>query len=134
MGAAAAYVRRVDHPHFKAMFDTFHANIEEVDLPKAFSQNAAEIAHIHICNNDRGIPGRGHIDFQPIFQAIKSSRYQGWLTIRGVRQGASGVGGADPCMARFLRPPRRRGHRRVSIYPRNLGKGVQRSRRESVGA
>jgi D-psicose/D-tagatose/L-ribulose 3-epimerase len=81
MGAAAAYVRRVDHPHFKAMFDTFHANIEEVNLPQAFSQNAAEIAHIHICNNDRGIPGRGHIDFQPIFQAIKSSQYQGWLTI-----------------------------------------------------
>jgi len=74
-------VRRVDHPHFKAMFDTFHANIEEVNLPQAFSQNAAEIAHIHICNNDRGIPGRGHIDFQPIFQAIKASRYQGWLTI-----------------------------------------------------
>src|ERR1700722_6921209 len=47
MGAAAAYVRRVDHPHFKAMFDTFHANIEEVNLPLAISQNATEIAHIH---------------------------------------------------------------------------------------
>jgi D-psicose/D-tagatose/L-ribulose 3-epimerase len=81
MGAAAAYVRRVDHPHFKAMFDTFHANIEEEKLPQAFSKNAAEIAHIHICNNDRGIPGRGHIDFQPIFQAIQSSGYNGWLTI-----------------------------------------------------
>src|ERR1700736_6018447 len=81
MGAAAAYVRRVDHPYFKAMFDTFHANIQEKTLPQAFSKNAAKIAHIHICNNDRGIPGRGHIDFQPIFQAIQSSKYQGWLTI-----------------------------------------------------
>jgi len=81
MGAAAAYVRRVDHPHFKAMFDTFHANIEEENLPEAFSKNSAEIAHVHVCNNDRGIPGRGHIDFQPIFQAIKSSGYDGWLTI-----------------------------------------------------
>jgi D-psicose/D-tagatose/L-ribulose 3-epimerase len=79
--AAAAYTRRVDHPHFKMMFDTFHANIEEENLPKAFSENAAEIAHIHICNNDRGIPGRGHIDFKPIFAAIKSSGYDGWLTI-----------------------------------------------------
>jgi D-psicose/D-tagatose/L-ribulose 3-epimerase len=81
MAAAAAYVRRVDHPNFKTMFDTFHANIEEENLPKAFSENAAEIAHVHICNNDRGIPGRGHIDFQSIFQAIKSSGYDGWLTI-----------------------------------------------------
>jgi D-psicose/D-tagatose/L-ribulose 3-epimerase len=81
MAAAAAYVRRVDHPSFKALFDTFHANIEEENLPKAFSENAAEIAHIHVSNNDRGVPGRGHIDFQTIFRAIKSSGYDGWLTI-----------------------------------------------------
>jgi D-psicose/D-tagatose/L-ribulose 3-epimerase len=81
MAAAAAYVRRVDHPNFKTMFDTFHANIEEEDLPKAFSANVMEISHIHICNNDRGVPGRGHIDFPPIFQAVKSSGYQGWMTI-----------------------------------------------------
>jgi D-psicose/D-tagatose/L-ribulose 3-epimerase len=81
IGAAVAYVRRVAHPNFKTMFDTFHANIEEEDLRKAFSANAAEIAHVHVSNNDRGVPGRGHIDFQGIFQAIKSSGYNGWLTI-----------------------------------------------------
>jgi D-psicose/D-tagatose/L-ribulose 3-epimerase len=79
--AAAAYVRRVNHPNFKAMFDTFHANIEEENLTKAFSENAAEIAHIHVSNNDRGVPGRGHIDFLAVFRAIKSSGYDGWLTI-----------------------------------------------------
>jgi D-psicose/D-tagatose/L-ribulose 3-epimerase len=81
MAAAAAYVRRVDHPNFKAMFDTFHANIEEENLPKAFSENAAEITHIHVSNNDRGVPGRGHIDFLALFRAIKPSGYDGWLTI-----------------------------------------------------
>jgi D-psicose/D-tagatose/L-ribulose 3-epimerase len=79
--AAAAYVRRVGHPNFKAMFDTFHANIEEEDLPQAFSKNAAEIVHVHVSNNDRGVPGRGHIDFPAIFRAIKSTGYHGWLTI-----------------------------------------------------
>ncbi|HTC13656.1 MAG TPA: sugar phosphate isomerase/epimerase family protein [Chthoniobacterales bacterium] len=81
MASAAAYVRRVDHPNFRALFDTFHANIEEENLPKAFSENAAEIAHVHVSNNDRGVPGRGHIDFQTIFRAIKLSGYDGWLTI-----------------------------------------------------
>jgi D-psicose/D-tagatose/L-ribulose 3-epimerase len=81
MGATAAYVRRVDHPNFKALYDTFHANIEEVDQPSAFSQNADAIAHVHISNNDRGVPGRGHIDFPKIFKAIKASGYNGWLTI-----------------------------------------------------
>jgi D-psicose/D-tagatose/L-ribulose 3-epimerase len=79
--AAAAYVRRVGHPNFKAMFDTFHANIEEENLSKAFSENAAEIAHVHVSNNDRGVPGRGHIDFPAIFRAMKSGGYNGWLTI-----------------------------------------------------
>src|ERR1700736_509630 len=79
--ASAAYVRRVGHPNFKAMFDTFHANIEEENLVKAFSENAAEIAHVHVANNDRGVPGRGHIDFLAVFRAIKSSGYDGWLTI-----------------------------------------------------
>src|SRR5260370_33861312 len=46
--APPAYVRRVAHPNFKAMFDTFHANIEEENLPRAFSQNAAEIAQVHV--------------------------------------------------------------------------------------
>ena len=31
MADARAYVRRVDHPNFGALYDTFHANIEEKD-------------------------------------------------------------------------------------------------------
>ncbi|MBV8585747.1 MAG: sugar phosphate isomerase/epimerase, partial [Verrucomicrobia bacterium] len=77
----AAYVRRVGHPNFKAMFDTFHANIEEENLPEAFSQNSAVIAHVHVANNDRGVPGRGHIDFAAIFRRMKAAEYDGWLTI-----------------------------------------------------
>ena len=79
--AAAAYVRRVGHPNLKTMFDSFHANIEEENLPRAFSENVAEIAHVHVSNNDRGVPGRGHIDFPALFRVIKSSGYDGWLTI-----------------------------------------------------
>ena len=81
MGATADYVRRVDHPNIKALYDTFHSNIEEVSLLKAFADNAATIAHVHISNNDRGVPGRGHIDFRGLFRAIKASGYDGWLTI-----------------------------------------------------
>jgi D-psicose/D-tagatose/L-ribulose 3-epimerase len=81
MGATADYVRRVDHPNIKALYDTFHANIEEVNPPKAFADNATTIGHVHISNNDRGVPGRGHIDFGALFRAIKASGYNGWLTI-----------------------------------------------------
>src|SRR5258708_39521215 len=79
--AAAVDVLRVSHPGLGIMLDPFQENIEEEDPPKAFSENAAEIAHIHVANNDRGVPGRGHIEFPATFQAIKSSGYHGWLTI-----------------------------------------------------
>jgi D-psicose/D-tagatose/L-ribulose 3-epimerase len=74
MAATAAYVRRVGHPNFEAMFDTFHANIEEENLPEAFALNSGVIVHFHVSNNDRGVPGRGHIDFAAIFRPDEGSR------------------------------------------------------------
>jgi D-psicose/D-tagatose/L-ribulose 3-epimerase len=78
---AAEYARRVDHPAFGTMYDTFHANIEEKDPVAAFADNVKEIFHVHISENDRGTPGRGHVPWLETFKAIKSSGYDGWLTI-----------------------------------------------------
>jgi D-psicose/D-tagatose/L-ribulose 3-epimerase len=36
---------------------------------------------IHTCENDRGIPGSGHIDWPAVFAAIAQLKYDGWLTI-----------------------------------------------------
>ena len=35
------------------------------------------------CENDRGIPGTGHIDWREIFRALRNVNYDGWLTIEG---------------------------------------------------
>ena len=37
--------------------------------------------HVHISENDRGVPGRGHVPWTETFRAIKKSGYDGWLTI-----------------------------------------------------
>jgi Xylose isomerase-like TIM barrel len=42
---------------------------------------APPFACAHISENDRGTPGRGHIDFPAAFRALKGSGYDGWLTI-----------------------------------------------------
>jgi D-psicose/D-tagatose/L-ribulose 3-epimerase len=73
--------RRVGHPNFSFMYDSFHANIEERDPIAGIGRYASEIAHIHISENDRGIPGRGHIPWRAVFDAIKGSGYDGWLTV-----------------------------------------------------
>ena len=78
---AAAYVKRVNHPNFGTMYDTFHANIEEKDPVAVIAPNLDVINHVHISENDRGTPGDGHIDFAPVFKALKSGGYDRWLTI-----------------------------------------------------
>lgn len=78
---AKALVKRVDHPSFRTMFDTFHANIEEKKQGDAIRHVGDVLAHIHISENDRGTPGTGHVDWDEAFSAIKEVGYDGWLVI-----------------------------------------------------
>jgi D-psicose/D-tagatose/L-ribulose 3-epimerase len=36
---------------------------------------------MHVSENDRGTPGKGHIDFASTFTALKQVGYDGWITI-----------------------------------------------------
>ena len=81
MADAADYVKRVDHPNCGVLYDTFHANIEEKDPVGCISKHIDAINHIHISENDRGTPGKGHIDWPATFKAIRSSGYDRWLVI-----------------------------------------------------
>ena len=78
---AAEYARTVNHPNFAIMYDTFHANIEEEDPVGCIARNIDCIKHVHISENNRGIPGRGHIDFPSTFKALRSANYDNWLTV-----------------------------------------------------
>ncbi len=83
MEQAASYVKRVNHPNFGTMYDTFHANIEEKDpigcIDTVFA--TGKLNHVHISENDRGTPGRGHCPIKPVIAKLKKIGYDGWLTI-----------------------------------------------------
>jgi D-psicose/D-tagatose/L-ribulose 3-epimerase len=81
MDALCDYLDEVDHPHVTGMYDTFHANIEEADPIGAIGRAKRHIAHVHISENNRGTPGRGHIDWAATYGALKKAKYDGWLTI-----------------------------------------------------
>jgi D-psicose/D-tagatose/L-ribulose 3-epimerase len=78
---AARFVRAVDHPYCKMMYDSFHAHIEEKSQAEAIASCAAETIHVHISENDRGIPGTGQVHWEEVFGALKESRFDGYLTI-----------------------------------------------------
>jgi D-psicose/D-tagatose/L-ribulose 3-epimerase len=71
----------IDHPRVGILFDTFHANIEEKNLGLAFRKVAPHLKHVHTCENDRGIPGTGHVEWDDVFAALREVKYDRWLTI-----------------------------------------------------
>jgi D-psicose/D-tagatose/L-ribulose 3-epimerase len=105
MDDLAALVRRIGHPNIRAMYDTFHANIEEADPIDALTRNRAEVVHIHISENDRGVPGRGNIPWADTFAAIRSIGYDDWLTIEAFGRGLPDLAAATKVWRDFAESP-----------------------------
>jgi D-psicose/D-tagatose/L-ribulose 3-epimerase len=78
---ARALVQAVGHPNFRMMYDTFHANIEEKDLPATIASVIDSVVHVHVSENDRGTPGTGHVHWDETFGALKKGGYDRWLVI-----------------------------------------------------
>jgi D-psicose/D-tagatose/L-ribulose 3-epimerase len=87
MAQARAYLDLVDHPACRIMYDTFHANIEERSQPAAIAELGPSMGVLHVSENDRGIPGRGQIDFDAVFRAARAEGYDGWVTVEAFGAG-----------------------------------------------
>src|SRR5271163_334782 len=53
------FVRAVNHPFCNMMYDSFHAHIEEKSQSQAILSCAKDTIHVHVSENDRGVPGSG---------------------------------------------------------------------------
>ncbi|WP_017538825.1 sugar phosphate isomerase/epimerase family protein [Nocardiopsis halophila] len=67
--------------HCGLALDVYHMNIEETDPPAAIRGAAGRIAHVQVCGNDRGSPGRDHLDWPAILGALDGAGYAGPLVI-----------------------------------------------------
>jgi D-psicose/D-tagatose/L-ribulose 3-epimerase len=78
---AAAFCDEIADPNVGILIDTFHANIEEKSIGAALQTAGRHLKHLHTCENDRGTPGTGNVNWPEFFQTIRSIGYDGWLTI-----------------------------------------------------
>lgn len=81
LGQAVAIAERVDSPRVKALADTFHMNIEENDLVDAIRNAGNAVAHVHVADNTRLLPGTGTFDFRTFFSALQAIDYTGSVSI-----------------------------------------------------
>ena len=77
----ARFVSEVNHPNCRMMYDTFHANIEEKSTRDAIATATPYLAHVHISENDRSTPGRGHVQWRETFDALHQAGYDGWMVV-----------------------------------------------------
>jgi D-psicose/D-tagatose/L-ribulose 3-epimerase len=99
---ASRFVDEVGQPSVGLLFDTFHANIEEKDPVGAISAAGPRIRHFHVSENDRSTPGAGHIPWAATFAALKSTGYDGALTVEAFGKALPEVAAATSIWRRMF--------------------------------
>jgi D-psicose/D-tagatose/L-ribulose 3-epimerase len=93
----------VGHPRIGIAFDTFHANIEEKDLGDGIRTLGKHLKHLHTCENDRGTPGSGHVDWAGVAAAVREVGYDDWAVIESFGSTITEIAAAA-CIWRDLAP------------------------------
>ncbi len=80
--AQARYLKGlIDRKNVRIHLDTYHMNIEEKSFYEATKLAGADLIHYHLCENDRGIPGTGLVDWDGIFRALGEINYTGYAAL-----------------------------------------------------
>jgi len=74
-------MKDVNSKNVRVMADTFHMNIEEVNLAEAIRRADKNLVHVHLSDSNRQAVGMGHIDFHSIVNALKDISYDRYLTM-----------------------------------------------------
>ena len=77
----ARFCQEVDHPRCRAMFDSFHAHIEEKNISQALRSLRGWLQHVHISENDRSTPGSGNVRWDETFDTLMEIGYDNMLVI-----------------------------------------------------
>ena len=85
---AVRYCREVGTGNLKVHLDTFHMIREEQSFIEAVETCGKEyLGYVHVCENNRGIPGTGLVPWKEFFTALKKVGYIGPLVIESFDPG-----------------------------------------------
>ncbi len=73
---AIKYADLVNSKNIGIHLDTYHMNIEENNIGDAIRLVGKRLRHFHTGENNRNVPGRGHLDWDEIFGALKDIEYK----------------------------------------------------------
>ncbi len=78
---AVSIVRGIRSDYVLVMGDFFHMSIEEADIPASIKKAGKHLAHMHLADSNRVVPGMGHTDFEAGFAALKGIGFKGYMAL-----------------------------------------------------
>jgi len=73
-------ISQVNSPCLKYLADTFHMNIEEVDILSSIRRAGDRLGYVHLVDSNREGPGRGHIPMKDVIRVLSEIGYDGILS------------------------------------------------------
>ncbi len=98
-----ALVEQVGSPHIGLHLDTFHMHLEEKSSVAAIRLAGDRLFHFHACENDRGVPGTGQVDWPAVAVALDETGYDGAVVIESFTPEVTSIAKAV-CIWRDIAP------------------------------
>ena len=84
MDEALKIMGQIGMKNMGILFDTFHANIEEISMGESIQKANGRLFHVHIAGSNRWAPGCGHRDFKEISRAFSKIKHQGFGSLEAL--------------------------------------------------
>lgn len=68
-------------PNCGVCLDTFHMNLEEVDMFTTITKVGKRLVNFHVADNNRMAPGMGHLNWPKIIDTLKENDYDKVLSV-----------------------------------------------------
>ena len=80
LGSGIELLNSLATDNVRLLADFFHMNIEEPNMAEALRAAGTRLGHVHFVDSNREAAGRGHIDFEPLRDALYDIGYDGFLS------------------------------------------------------
>ncbi|MFW6137813.1 MAG: sugar phosphate isomerase/epimerase family protein [Spirochaetota bacterium] len=75
------FCKDTGEPNVKVHLDAYHMIREEKDFYQPIVDTGKYLGYFHACENERGIPGTGLVNWEEVYRGLKDAGYKGWITI-----------------------------------------------------
>ncbi|WP_420334988.1 sugar phosphate isomerase/epimerase family protein [Roseibium sp.] len=77
----AEIIERVGAPNVFIHLDTYHMNIEEAGMAEGFADAGEHLGYVHLSESNRGVPGKGTMDWEATFKGLADVDFEGTMTL-----------------------------------------------------